>query len=272
MASDQNQSTAITSNKGNVRHQLEPREGPHHGHELHEIHNRIEQLERKVLELQESQIDLPFASRIKYRERLDREEFFYKAFRALSFNKINGDYVEFGSHGCTTFSLAYRQSRTHRHKAKLWAFDSFAGLPKKVDTRDEHSKWIEGTMHTSLDDFHRLCAQKEIPKDVYTVVPGFFADTLPKISAQEPPLDIALAYVDCDLYSSTVEVLKFLKPRLKHGMIIAFDDYFCWSASHDAGERVAILETLNTSEDWEFLQYLQFGWHGLAFVVLDKDL
>ena len=45
------------------------------------------------------------------------------------------------------------------------------------------------------------------------------------------PTDIALAYIDCDLYSSTMPVLEFLLPRLKNGMIIAFDDYFCWSAT-----------------------------------------
>lgn len=234
------------------------------------LHNRIKQLEDRVRELEESQVDLPFPSRIKYQERLNREEFFYKAFRALSFNKISGDYVEFGSHGCSTFSFAYHQARQHRHKAHLWAFDSFQGFPDQSDKKDEHPKWIKGTMCTSLESFKRLCASSGIPKDAYTIIPGFFADTLPGISAKEPPLDIALAYIDCDLYSSTKDVLNFLVPRLKHGMIVALDDYYCWSATQDSGERVALLESLGQSDKWELVQYVQFGWHGLSFVVLNK--
>ncbi len=42
-----------------------------------------------------------FRSRVRVRERLCRREFFYNAFRALSFNGIGGDYAEFGCHkGC----------------------------------------------------------------------------------------------------------------------------------------------------------------------------
>ena len=51
-----------------------------------------------------------------------------------------------------------------------------------------------------------------------------------------------MAYIDCNLYSSTVTVLEFLAPRLKHGMIVAFDDYFCWSPTQVSGERFALHE------------------------------
>ena len=57
------------------------------------------------------------------------------------------------------------------------------------------------------------------------------------------PANIALAFIDCDMYSSTRSVLGFLMPRLKHGMIIAFDDYFCWiRRPQPSGERRAMLD------------------------------
>ena len=50
-----------------------------------------------------------------------------------------------------------------------------------------------------------------------------------------PPTNIALAYIDCDMYSSTKTVLEFLLPRLKHGRTLAFDDYFCWADDRVSG-------------------------------------
>jgi hypothetical protein len=207
-----------------------------------------------------------------WRERQCRQEFFYNAFKALSFNGIDGDYAEFGCWGGMTFALAYHESRRHRHRARLWAFDSFQGLPAPKDVSDEHPLWRAGAMAMSLDEFHRKCASNGIPRDIYNVVPGFYDQTLPALSAAASPMNIALAYVDCDLYSSAKTVLQFLMPRLKHGMIIAFDDYFCWSASQIAGERKAMLECFANDDRWALLPYVQFGWHGNSFVVEDKRL
>ena len=206
------------------------------------------------------------------RERLCRKEFFYNAFKALSFNGIDGDYVEFGCWGGMTFALAYHEAAKHGHKAKLWAFDSFQGLPDAKESKDAHPRWVEGNMSTALDQFHELCASRGVPRNSYKVVPGFYDNTLRAMSDTEEPKNIALAYIDCDLYSSTKDVLEFLMPRLKHGMIIAFDDYFCWSASQVSGERMAMLELFAKSSEWNLLPYMQFGRHGLSFVIEDKRL
>jgi O-methyltransferase len=205
-----------------------------------------------------------------WRERACRQEFFYNAFKALAFNGIDGDYAEFGCSGGMTFALAYHESRRHEHQAKLWAFDSFRGLPASRDARDQ--QWKEGMMATSLDTFHKLCASNGIPKEAYKVVPGFYEQSLTTLSPDHEPRNIALAYVDCDLYSSTTTVLRFLEPRLKHGMIIAFDDYFCWSPSQVAGERSAMLELFSHHNRWALVPLFPFGWHGNSFVVEDRRI
>jgi len=205
-------------------------------------------------------------------EKLGRLQFFYNAFKALSFNGIDGDYAEFGCYGGTTFGHAFRESRYHGHTAKLWAFDSFQGLPSAADEKDQHPVWIEGTMSISIDEFHAKCAANRIPRADYTVVPGFYEDTLKDPDIGNRLNNIALAYIDCDLYSSTRTVLEFLMPRLKHGMIIAFDDYFCWTANQLSGERRAMLEFFHRNADWELLPYMPFSWGGQSFVVENRQI
>jgi hypothetical protein len=204
-------------------------------------------------------------------DRLSREQFFFRAFYALTFNGIEGDYVEFGSHGGVTFYLAYRESRRFGHRGKLWAFDSFAGLPPQQGEADHHPKWVEGAMATSVGKFHCVCDDNGIPRDAYETVPGYYEDSLPRLGSG-PPNNIALAYVDCDLYSSTKTILDFLLPRLKHGMIIAFDDYYNYSADQLAGERRACLEIFTEHPRWILEPYQQIGWFGMSFIVEERAL
>lgn len=224
----------------------------------------MRRLLRQLTDRTLDRVAVPYLFELYRRERLVRQEFFYNAFKALRFNGIDGDYAEFGSWGGMTFALAYQESRRHGHRAKLWAFDSFEGLPSPQGDADEHPEWQRGKMATNVEEFHAICARNGIPRDVYTAVPGFYDDTLPQ---QVEPADIALAYVDCDLYSSTKTVLDFLRPRLKHGMIVAFDDYFCWSATQLSGERRALLEVVDADGSWTWLPYVQYGWAGQSFVL-----
>lgn len=205
-------------------------------------------------------------------EVLGKHTFFFNAWRALGFNGIAGDYAEFGSWGGATFMMSYTESRRQRSKAHLWAIDSFQGLPPQKSPEDQHPWWKPGTLKTSVEEFHAICVKNNIPRYAYTTIEGFYEDTLDKRTASKYPDDVALAYIDCDLYSSTVSVLGFLKTLLKHGMIIAFDDYFCWSASQLSGERRAFLEFSSENDDWHFEPYHQFGWHGMSFVVEDRRL
>src|SRR6476646_8594834 len=173
-----------------------------------------------------------------------RYEFFRRAFRTAAFNGISGDYVEFGCDGCRTFSQAFYEMRRAGQRRMLWAFDSFAGLPPDDLNADEHPKWVAGGWTTGISDFHRLAERKGLPRESYRTVEGFYDRTIGPDASYGGPLpdDIAIAYIDCDLYTSTLCVLHFLRQRLKHGMIIAFDDYFCFSATRISGERRAFLE------------------------------
>ena len=204
----------------------------------------------------------------------DREVFFHKAFWALSFNGINGDYAEFGCHGGSTFAGAYFEIIRWPQKRHLWAFDGFQGLPEQQGGKDYHPGWKKGKMTTSLERFLELCRKRQIPDGAYSVVPGLYEETLDGQpgAATGLPSEIALAFIDCDLYSSTISVLDFLRPRLRHGMIIAFDDYFAFSDRSISGNRRAMLEHFTDQSPYSLLPFLQFSWCGMSFIVEDRKL
>jgi O-methyltransferase len=214
------------------------------------------------LELEESDFFL--------HELADRKEFFRRAFHYLTFNGIDGDYAEFGCHGGMTFRIAWSACQNARYEAHLWGFDSFEGLPQGDDPRDGHLRRTPGWLATSLDDFHEICALAAIPPDRYTAIPGYYKSSLRPGADGSRPEKISLAYIDCDLYSSTVEVLQFLEPRLRPGSVVGFDDWFCYSSAGPSGERLAALEHFAESA-WRLVPFVQYGWFGMSFLVEDRE-
>jgi hypothetical protein len=65
----------------------------------------------------------------------------------------------------------------------------------------------------------------EVPGNV-ALHKGWFEQTLPAFLAAHPDDGVAFLHVDCDIYSSTVTVLRALGPRLKPGAVLVFDEYF----------------------------------------------
>lgn len=212
-----------------------------------------------------------------YRTFVAREymNFYRKVFQMLNFNGISGDYLEFGCHGALTFPTAYHAAAraTHRVERHFWAFDSFSGLPESTLPEDEHPMWVAGTYRTSQDEFIQKCEATGVSREDFTVVPGYFEDTIGEssINREALPGDAALVFVDCDMYSSTRTVLNFIEPLLKNGMVIAFDDYYCFSDRNPSGERLAFIELLSEHPDYSFLPYANFHWAGTSFIVESRN-
>ena len=199
----------------------------------------------------------------------DLKAFMRRAFQVLTYNGIDGDYAEFGCCGARTFTLAWGAARLVGHPAHHWAFDSFEGLPPTTDPRDEHQGWVAGAMAMTEDQFVRTCLARGLRREEFTTVPGFYEQSLVEGDSLLPER-VAFAYIDCDLYSSTREVLGFLSPRLCQGAVIAFDDYYCYSPSLPSGERLAAGEFFGPHDRWCLLPYVQWGWYGMSFIVEER--
>jgi O-methyltransferase len=212
----------------------------------------------------------PLVEELGAHEITEQRIFFGRVFQTLTYNGIEGDYAEFGCWGAKTFRAAWRASRMLGHGAHLWGFDSFEGLPASTDERDAHIGWTKGAMRMPEEEFVRTCLESGLDQDGFTTVPGFFNASLAPDAAGPRPERICFAYIDCDLYSSTIDVLRFVVPRLSHGAVIACDDYYCYSTTHPSGERLALAEVFADHPKWRLLPYLPMGWYGMSFVVEDR--
>lgn len=196
------------------------------------------------------------------------DEFFWKCFFMMRMNRIEGDYLEFGSgSNVRSFRLAYKYNKLEYPKPRLFAFDSFEGLPEPTGV-DAHVQWRKGAMAVSLEEFHQVMRGMKATEDEYHVVPGFFEETLDAVEPSAYGIEkAAMVFVDCDLYASAVSVLDFVKDILVDGSVLAFDDWFCFNGSPQKGEQRAFREFLETNEDLTISEYLNFGWHGKSFLV-----
>jgi len=118
-------------------------------------------------------------------------------------------------------------------------FDSLLGLPKELEDKNNNKFWTEGTFsikeHTKQDmdvinykDFlnktNRL-PNKHINK--FHMYKGFFSDSLKDNIVDELKLPLFIN-IDCDIYTSTNQVLDFIfrnKLYIPNKTIIRYDDW-----------------------------------------------
>ena len=79
-----------------------------------------------------------------------------------------------------------------------------------------------------------------------------------------------IIHIDCDLYTSTISVLKFLKPLLVSGSILLFDDYYCYPANQNLGQKKAINEFLTNNKDYNFKKWKSYSTFGQSFFLTNN--
>ena len=110
-----------------------------------------------------------------------------------------GDYFEFGLFKGYSFWFAqHLATQKGLLSTRFFGFDSFQGLPPSAGEKDEHPNWQPGHMRTELKQFYQICDNHKIDRERYSVVEGFYSDTLSDTSRTFPE-DIALAYVDANI-------------------------------------------------------------------------
>jgi O-methyltransferase len=134
---------------------------------------------------------------------------------------VPGDLIETGvwRGGMTIFMRAVLMAH-HVTDRKVWAADSFAGLPS-VNRQHDTFDWHRGDMAVSLEIVKNNFARYGMLDEQVVFLKGFFGETLPTA----PIRQLSILRVDADLYESTMDALRNLYSALSVGGYAIFDDY-----------------------------------------------
>jgi|GEM_PF-792318 O-methyltransferase len=133
-------------------------------------------------------------------------------------NNIPGDIVELGCYEGITAILIQKTLDQFNSDKIIHVFDSFEGLPDKSE-KDGDTIFKKGSCSAQkinlIENFEKHNAKLPIIHE------GWFKDKLPK----ELPGKICFAHLDGDFYSSIMESLECVYPRLSKDAIVIIDDY-----------------------------------------------
>lgn len=132
---------------------------------------------------------------------------------------LEGAIIEFGVYEGYSLSEMVLFCRNNEIDRKFYGFDTFEGMPES-----QHI-WSKGDACSSYENTQSELLKKLGVVDNITLVKGNFKQSLTK-ELQSLIAKAAFIHVDCDLYSSTVDVLSFCKPLIQEGTFIVFDEFF----------------------------------------------
>ena len=187
--------------------------------------------------------------------------------------ELEGDYLEFGVFEGRTFGYVNKLMARLFPDMRFVALDSFEGLPEPsgIDADPANtSGFYKGQFTCAEDAFlaNLRAVNPQLDEARLHIVKGWFDQSLKPGNPAIAGLDkVAAAWIDCDLYSSTVPVLEFLTPRLQVGSVILFDDWRCYRNLPDYGEQKACAEWLDRNPQIKLIPFVDFGFHGMSFTV-----
>ena len=202
---------------------------------------------------------------------ISKELSILNALRLIQSQNVNGlpnTYFEFGCHSGRTFSSAINATKFLKFpNFEFFAFDSFQGLPE-TNPEIDGNFFKSGQYYTTKDQFIKIIKKNTgVKLKQSNIFEGFYSDILNESLLEKLP-SIGLVYIDCDLYSSSKEVLNFIKKLLMNGSIIMLDDYYCSSKSGSLkGQRHAFDEFLSENSEFQIEHYKNFSDFGAMFLV-----
>jgi hypothetical protein len=132
---------------------------------------------------------------------------------------LRGDVFEFGSYrGGSAAFIAY-VLRALERRARVYAFDTFEGLPDANEARDLHR--AGDFRDADLGGLRAFIRGEKLEQQLVPVA-GLFEHSLPPLLAGKPAM--ALVHVDCDLYEPIKYLLGACDPYCEPGSYVVFDD------------------------------------------------
>lgn len=136
-------------------------------------------------------------------------------------NRVEGDIIELGCYVGTTSLFLQRQRLEYAPNKALHVYDSFAGLPTKTnqDQSPAGEQFVAGELLATKAQLIRNFKQAHLPLPI--IHKGWFSD----LTTDDLPPKICFAFLDGDFYSSIMDSLKVIWPKLQQGAVVVVDDY-----------------------------------------------
>jgi O-methyltransferase len=154
----------------------------------------------------------------------------YVLAKRIEIENIPGDVIECGVCNGGTAALLARFATRSRLKRTMWLLDSFEGMPLTTAEDGEAAKAHIGKEVGDIDRVKRALARVGADMSRVRIVPGWFQDTFPSVSASQ----IALLNIDADWYESVKLCLETFYDRVATGGFVSFDDYGHWPGCRKA--------------------------------------
>lgn len=180
-----------------------------------------------------------------------------------------GDYYEFGLFRGYTFWYAQQVCRELGMTAtRFYGFDSFQGLPEVEGIDQANHQFFKGQFACSLEEVTRNLTKHGVDWSRTKLIEGFFSETLTEENKSRYPFrKINVAFIDCDLYSSTCEVLDWLGGLLSDGSILLFDDWFAFGSDGELGQPRAFGVFLEKNPRLRAEPFVEFADNGKGFIL-----
>ena len=131
---------------------------------------------------------------------------------------VKGDLIEFGVFTGSSFrhTIKTEYDLDKESKSMFYGLDSFEGFPESDHEFFKKSEYS--------GKYEKVKRYEKIKPDYIHIVKGFFTDSLKSTKLQNVE-QLKFVNIDCDLYVSSIEPIKYIKPRLVNGAYIMIDDF-----------------------------------------------
>jgi len=186
----------------------------------------------------------------------------YEVFQRIS--DIPGAIIECGVHlggGLASWIHLSEIFEPVAFTRRIYGFDTFNGFPSvsEHDLNGSDSRPVVGDFNVSasneiIENLRDLDSARKIPNvDRLQIIQGDATKTIPEVVSNDCSLNVALLYLDFDLYSPTIVALRTCLPRMARGAVVVCDQF---GDREWPGESKALAEAVGLSN----IRLRSFSW------------
>jgi Macrocin-O-methyltransferase (TylF) len=195
-------------------------------------------------------------------------KFNWPVWQYITRSNLRGSYAEFGTWYGRSFFRNYLYLNQEMD-GDFWSFDSFGGLPPGRPNESLYTKGdFEAGRYFCNEGSLRAIGSMLFPEDHrmndrVKLVKGYYSETLDGKTIADYGIkekSISFCVIDCDLFDSTLSVLRFIEPALDEGSVLYFDDYRLARAAKEASEYHAVKVWLRENPTIDLLDLHRDFW------------